>query len=151
MGFLKQPSKMNSNSFMELFSQFCLVFVIGTEISPVHKYSENITLLISLQFLFSNCEISRWRVIHGIVSLQVKLIIHCSWHETKNNFTNFRFCGVLLPSISYVIYRNENVFPEGKRKFLMLRCIVGSLGLIFSFYAFQNMQLGDRWVNFFCW
>lgn len=36
-----------------------------------------------------------------------------------------RFLGVLLPSVSYVIYRNENVFPEGKRKILLLRCFVG--------------------------
>ena len=52
--------------------------------------------------------------------------------------------GVLLPSVSYVIYRNENVFPEGKRKLLLLRCFVGTAGLMLSFYAFQNMQLGDR-------
>lgn len=61
----------------------------------------------------------------------------------------FRFLGVLLPSISYVIYRNENVFPEGKRKLLTLRCIVASIGLWLSFYAFQNMDLGDSTVIIF--
>lgn len=62
--------------------------------------------------------------------------------ETEN--FPYRFLGVLLPSISYVTYRNENVFPEGKRKMLLLRCFVGTAGLMLSFYAFQNMQLGDR-------
>lgn len=55
----------------------------------------------------------------------------------------------MLPSVSYVIYRNENVFPEGKRKMLLLRCFVGTAGLMLSFYAFQNMTLGDSSVIIF--
>lgn len=75
--------------------------------------------------------------------------LFCELSVVKKYFRLVRFLGVLLPSVSYVIYRNENVFPEGKRKMLLLRCFLGTAGLMLSFYAFQNMTLGDSSVIIF--
>ncbi|XP_063707833.1 solute carrier family 35 member G1 [Culicoides brevitarsis] len=54
----------------------------------------------------------------------------------------FRFIG-LLPAIPIVLYKQEEVFPNGKRILLLLRSFVGATSLICSFYAFRQMELGD--------
>lgn len=61
----------------------------------------------------------------------------------------FRFIGVLLPTIPIVIYTEQPVFPQGKRLLLALRSIVGTVGLMLSFYAFRNMPLADASVIVF--
>lgn len=60
-----------------------------------------------------------------------------------------RFVGVLLPTIPIVLYRQEPVFPDGKRIILLLRCFVGTTGLMLSFYAFRHMPLADASVIIF--
>lgn len=54
----------------------------------------------------------------------------------------FRFIG-LLPAIPIAMYKQEEVFPSGKRILLLLRSFVGATSLICSFYAFRQMELGD--------
>uniref|UniRef100_A0A336LKJ9 CSON010522 protein n=1 Tax=Culicoides sonorensis TaxID=179676 RepID=A0A336LKJ9_CULSO len=54
----------------------------------------------------------------------------------------FRFIG-LLPAIPIVLYKQEAIFPDGKRILLFLRSFVGATSLICSFYAFRYMELGD--------
>lgn len=61
----------------------------------------------------------------------------------------FRFIGVLLPSIPIAIYKEEKFFPRGKRIILLLRCFVGTTGLMLSFYAFRHMPLADASVIIF--
>lgn len=61
----------------------------------------------------------------------------------------FRFIGVLLPTVPIVIYTEQPVFPQGKRILLILRSIVGTIGLMLSFYAFRNMPLADASVIVF--
>ncbi|XP_026477779.1 solute carrier family 35 member G1 [Ctenocephalides felis] len=61
----------------------------------------------------------------------------------------FRFVGVLLPAIPIVLYKQEPIFPEGKRVMLLLRSFVGTTGLMLSFYAFRHMPLGDASVIVF--
>ncbi|ALC45805.1 CG5281 [Drosophila busckii] len=61
----------------------------------------------------------------------------------------FRFVGVLLPAIPIVIYTKQPVFPEGKRIILLLRCFMGTTGLMLSFYAFRHMPLADASVIIF--
>ncbi|XP_053695866.1 solute carrier family 35 member G1 [Sabethes cyaneus] len=61
----------------------------------------------------------------------------------------FRFIGVLLPSIPIAIYKEECFFPKGKRIILVLRCFVGTTGLMLSFYAFRHMPLADASVIIF--
>ncbi|OWR47800.1 putative Transmembrane protein [Danaus plexippus plexippus] len=61
----------------------------------------------------------------------------------------FRFMGVLLPTVPIIIYTEQTVFPEGKRLLLLLRSIVGTVGLMLSFYAFRNMPLADASVIVF--
>lgn len=61
----------------------------------------------------------------------------------------FRFIGVLLPTVPVVIYTEQPVFPPGKRVLLVLRSIVGTVGLMLSFYAFRNMPLADASVIVF--
>ncbi|XP_072934596.1 solute carrier family 35 member G1 [Epargyreus clarus] len=61
----------------------------------------------------------------------------------------FRFIGVLLPTIPVVIYTEQPVFPKGKRFLLALRSLVGTVGLMLSFYAFRNMPLADASVIVF--
>lgn len=60
-----------------------------------------------------------------------------------------RFIGVLLPAIPIVLYTNEPIFPKGKRIILLLRCFVGTSGLMLSFYAFRHMPLADASVIIF--
>lgn len=48
-----------------------------------------------------------------------------------------------------MIYKQEEVFPEGKRLILLLRCFVGTTGLMLSFYAFRHMPLADASVIIF--
>ncbi|CAD6996292.1 unnamed protein product [Ceratitis capitata] len=62
---------------------------------------------------------------------------------------SFRFVGVLLPAIPIVIYNRQPVFPEGKRVILLLRCFLGTTGLMLSFYAFRHMPLADASVIIF--
>lgn len=62
---------------------------------------------------------------------------------------SFRFVGVLLPAIPIVIYKKEPIFPEGKRIILILRCFMGTTGLMLSFYAFRHMPLADASVIIF--
>ncbi|CAF4885118.1 solute carrier family 35 member G1 [Pieris napi] len=61
----------------------------------------------------------------------------------------FRFIGVLLPTVPIVIYTEQPIFPQGKRLLLILRSIVGTIGLMLSFYAFRNMPLADASVIVF--
>ncbi|XP_068623682.1 solute carrier family 35 member G1 [Battus philenor] len=61
----------------------------------------------------------------------------------------FRFIGVLLPTIPIVIYTEQPIFPKGKRILLALRSIVGTVGLLLSFYAFRHMPLADASVIVF--
>ncbi|KAH8419152.1 hypothetical protein KR222_006823 [Zaprionus bogoriensis] len=62
---------------------------------------------------------------------------------------SFRFVGVLLPTIPILIYTRQPVFPEGKRVILLLRCFMGTTGLMLSFYAFRHMPLADASVIIF--
>lgn len=62
---------------------------------------------------------------------------------------SFRFIGVLLPAIPIVVYNRYPVFPEGKRVILLLRCFMGTTGLMLSFYAFRHMPLADASVIIF--
>ncbi|XP_034118024.2 solute carrier family 35 member G1 [Drosophila albomicans] len=62
---------------------------------------------------------------------------------------SFRFVGVLLPAIPILIYTRQPVFPEGKRVILLLRCFMGTTGLMLSFYAFRHMPLADASVIIF--
>ncbi|CAK1541506.1 unnamed protein product [Leptosia nina] len=61
----------------------------------------------------------------------------------------FRFIGVFLPTVPIVIYTEKPIFPQGKRILLILRSIVGTVGLMLSFYAFRNMPLADASVIVF--
>lgn len=60
-----------------------------------------------------------------------------------------RFVGVLLPVLPILIFKEEPVFPKGKRIILILRCFVGTTGLMLSFYAFRHMALADASVIIF--
>ncbi|VEN46646.1 unnamed protein product [Callosobruchus maculatus] len=61
----------------------------------------------------------------------------------------YRYVGVLLPAIPIVIYRQEKVFPPGKRIMLLLRSFTGTASLMLSFYAFRHMPLADASVIVF--
>lgn len=61
----------------------------------------------------------------------------------------YRYLGVLLPAIPIVIYRQETVFPNGKRIMLLLRSFTGTAALMLSFYAFRHMPLADASVIVF--
>lgn len=56
---------------------------------------------------------------------------------------------MLLPTLPILIYRQEEVCPPGKRIILLLRCFVGTTGLMLSFYAFRHMPLADASVIIF--
>lgn len=60
-----------------------------------------------------------------------------------------RFIGVLLPALPIVVYTGHPVFPKGQRIILILRCFVGTSGLMLSFYAFRHMPLADASVIIF--
>ncbi|XP_063368322.1 solute carrier family 35 member G1 [Cydia amplana] len=60
-----------------------------------------------------------------------------------------RFIGILLPTIPIVIYTNQPIFPKGKRLMLALRSLMGTVGLLSSFYAFRHMPLADASVIVF--
>lgn len=60
-----------------------------------------------------------------------------------------RFVGVLLPSIPIILWKNQPLFPKGKRIMLVLRSFVGATGLMLSFYAFRHMPLADASVIVF--
>lgn len=61
----------------------------------------------------------------------------------------YRYLGVLLPAIPIVIYREEELFPKGKRIMLVLRSFTGTAALMLSFYAFRHMPLADASVVVF--
>lgn len=61
----------------------------------------------------------------------------------------YRYLGVLLPAIPIVIYRQEDVFPKGKRIMLLMRSFTGTVALMLSFYAFRHMPLADASVIVF--
>lgn len=61
----------------------------------------------------------------------------------------YRYIGVLLPAIPIVIYKQEPLFPQGKRIMLLLRSITGTTALMLSFYAFRHMPLADASVIVF--
>ncbi|KAF5286561.1 hypothetical protein FQA39_LY16244 [Lamprigera yunnana] len=61
----------------------------------------------------------------------------------------YRYIGVLLPAIPIVIYKQERVFPKGKRIMLLLRSFTGTAALMLSFYAFRHMPLADASVIVF--
>nr|XP_023024453.1 solute carrier family 35 member G1 [Leptinotarsa decemlineata] len=61
----------------------------------------------------------------------------------------YRYLGVLLPAIPIVIYREEKVFPKGKRIMLLMRSFTGTAALMLSFYAFRHMPLADASVIVF--
>ncbi|XP_001359659.1 solute carrier family 35 member G1 [Drosophila miranda] len=61
----------------------------------------------------------------------------------------FRFVGVLLPTIPILIYTRQPVFPQGTRVILLMRCFMGTTGLMLSFYAFRHMPLADASVIIF--
>lgn len=61
----------------------------------------------------------------------------------------FRFFGIFIGSLPICLYKKEVLFPEGKRTLLILRCILGSLNLIFSFYAIKMLPLADASVLLF--
>lgn len=61
----------------------------------------------------------------------------------------YRYVGVLLPAIPIVIYREEELFPRGKRIMLLLRSFTGTVSLMLSFYAFRHMPLADASVIVF--
>lgn len=58
----------------------------------------------------------------------------------------FRFIGVLIPTIPIVVYTEQPVFPQGSRRKLVMRSIVGIIGMMTSFYAFQKLPLGESSV-----
>uniref|UniRef100_T1J654 1-acyl-sn-glycerol-3-phosphate acyltransferase n=1 Tax=Strigamia maritima TaxID=126957 RepID=T1J654_STRMM len=61
-----------------------------------------------------------------------------------------RFIGILLPTISVVIYTQENPLgPREKRGFLILRAICGAMSLMTQFYAIRHMPLADASVVIF--
>lgn len=61
----------------------------------------------------------------------------------------YRYVGVLLPAIPIVLYKQEPVFPSGKRIMLLLRSFTGTASLMLSFYAFRHMPLADASVIVF--
>lgn len=61
----------------------------------------------------------------------------------------YRYVGVLLPAIPIVIYKQQPVFPKGKRIMLILRSFTGTASLMLSFYAFRHMPLADASVIVF--
>lgn len=54
-----------------------------------------------------------------------------------------------MPAIPIMIYKQEDVFPAGRRTILLLRCFVGTTGLMLSFYAFRHMPIADASVIIF--
>lgn len=81
----------------------------------------------------------------SLCSVTVKLLVTIEPME----LAMFRFIGVLLPTIPIVIYTEKPLFPEGKRLLLVLRSLVGTLGLVLSFYAFRLMPLADASIIVF--
>lgn len=73
------------------------------------------------------------------------------WMEDvdPNALAAYRYLGVLLPAIPIVIYKQEVVFPKGKRIMLILRSLTGTAALMLSFYAFRHMPLADASVIVF--
>lgn len=73
------------------------------------------------------------------------------WMENvdPNALAAYRYLGVLLPAIPIVIYKQEVVFPKGKRIMLILRSLTGTAALMLSFYAFRHMPLADASVIVF--
>lgn len=68
--------------------------------------------------------------------------------KNKNQFFH-RFVGVLLPAIPIALYKQEEVFPYGKRILLLMLCFVGSTAALLSVYAFRYTPLADASVILF--
>lgn len=81
----------------------------------------------------------------SLCSVIVKWMVHVDPME----LAVCRFVGVLLPVIPIIIWKNEPVFPSGKRVMLFLRSFVGTTGLMLSFYSFRLMPLADASVIVF--
>lgn len=81
----------------------------------------------------------------SLCSVIVKWMVHVDPME----LAVCRFVGVLLPVIPILIWKNEPVFPPGKRVMLFLRSFVGTTGLMLSFYSFRHMPLADASVIVF--
>lgn len=81
----------------------------------------------------------------SLCSVIVKWLVHVHPME----LAACRFVGVLLPTIPIILWRNEHLFPAGKRLMLFLRSVVGTTGLMLSFYAFRYMPLADASVVVF--
>ncbi|KAJ1523876.1 hypothetical protein ONE63_010431 [Megalurothrips usitatus] len=81
----------------------------------------------------------------SLCSVIVKGLVHIHPME----LAACRFVGVLLPTIPILIWRGDNVYPEGRRIMLLLRSFVGTTGLMLSFYAFRLMPLADASVIVF--
>lgn len=54
-----------------------------------------------------------------------------------------------MPTVPILLYTQQPVFPHGKRIILVLRCFMGTTGLMLSFYAFRHMPLADASVIIF--
>ncbi|XP_037082863.1 LOW QUALITY PROTEIN: solute carrier family 35 member G1-like [Pollicipes pollicipes] len=58
----------------------------------------------------------------------------------------FRFLIILVPTGAVALSRRQSVFPRGKRGTLMLRSVLGTVGLVTKFYAMRLMPLADASV-----
>merc|ERR1711936_1005172 len=55
----------------------------------------------------------------------------------------YRFLGILLPSVSIVIYRQEDPFPKESRLLLIVRSVFGASNLLIIFYGLKHMPMAD--------
>lgn len=55
----------------------------------------------------------------------------------------FRFLGIFFPAIPVILYQNNEFFPKGHRKMLIIRSILGSTNLLIHFYALKHMPIAD--------
>lgn len=78
--------------------------------------------------------------VHPIELASYRLV--CNKQKNIKSIQTFccRFLGILLPVIPVVLYKQQPVFPKGKRMLLMLLCFVASLSILSSFYAFRHVH-----------
>lgn len=89
-------------------------------------------------------------VISSLFFSLCSLIVHSVGTVSPLEHSTMRFVGVLLPSVTLVIYSRENpTGRKGSRLILFFRGVLGSAGLMFQFYAFQHMPLADASVLIF--
>ncbi|KAI4454626.1 acyl-malonyl condensing enzyme-related [Holotrichia oblita] len=77
------------------------------------------------------------------------VIVKWMTHVDPMALAAYRYLGVLLPAIPIVIYKQEPLFPKGKRIMLLMRSFMGTAALMLSFYAFRHMPLADASVIVF--